>query len=565
MKRCAVLLVSVLIVASLVMGCAPAAPAAPSAATEAPAPAATEAAQPAATEAAATEAPAPAATEAPAQPEASGEPTVLDIAMAVIPTNLDVVMNTADDAAQIASGPIFEQLVAMDNTYKPVPELATHWEMSDDAKHYTYYLRQGVKFHNGEEMKASDVVASMNRWIEAADNAKSLVGDDRFTEVDDYTVEIKLTNGSPYLNLMIGGLGQHAAIMPKSSIDKVDPSSQLLTEYIGTGPYKFDSWVENQYIKIVKYDEYQPYGTEGDYSGWAGYKKAKIDTIFFHFVVDPNTILTGMQTGEYDASDGITYDNYDVFANDENFYIVSAESEQPALIFNKKEGWGANQKFRQALAALVNIDDIMLAAHGNEDFYHLYSSYMFKSQTDWYTDRGSEYFNVQDKDKALELFAEAGFTPNDTFTILVSSDSEDFYAMAVVIKSQMEAIGMKCDLLVYDWSTFVTVRNNEPDKYDAFITSFSEKVLPNMNLFLSPSWAGWATDERIVADLATIGQSTDFAAAQQTWFDLQEYMLAESVPVIKFGNTVAWGVVSKNVPGMEYFNWMTFVDAEIVE
>lgn len=563
MKRYILILLSFLLIMSLFSGCTTGTtPTATESSTEAAAPVATEApAQPAATEVAATEAVATeVVTEAPVE-----EPTELHIAMSVVPTNLDVVMNTADDAAQIASGPIFEQLVAMDNTYKPVPELCTKWDMSEDATTYTYYLREGVKFHNGEEMKAVDVVASMNRWIEGADNAKSLVGDARFYEVDEYTVEIKMAVGSPYLNLMIGGLGQHAGIMPKSVIDDVDPESKLVKEYIGTGPYVLESWVEDQYIKLVTYGDYQPYGTEGDYSGWAGYKRAEIDTIYFHFVSDPNTVLAGMQTGEYDATDGITYDNYDMFANDDNFYIISAESEQPAMIFNKKEGWGANAKFRQAVATLLNIDDIMLAAYGQPEFFNLYASYMFKSQTDWYTDRGSEYYNLHDTEKAKQLFEEAGFTPNDTFTILVASDAEDFYAMAVVIKSQMEAAGYKCELLVYDWSTFVTVRNTEPDKYNAFITSFSEKVLPNMNLFLSPTWAGWCTDERIVADLAKIGTSLDVPTAQQTWYDLQEYMLAESVPVVKFGNTLAFGVVNKKVQGMEYFNWMTFVDAEIVE
>jgi len=518
-----------------------------------------------ATEVVATEEPAEVvATEEPAA-VVSEEPTEIHIAIGVAPSNLDVVMNTADVAAEIANGTIFEQLVAMDKNYKPVPELCTDWVMSDDATTYTYHLRQGVLFHNGEEMKAADVVASMNRWIEAADNAKSLVGDARFYEVDEYTVEIKMTTGSPYLNLMIGGLGQHAAIMPKSVIDNADPDSGLVTEYIGTGPYIFDSWEEDQYVKIVRNEAYQPYGVEGDYSGWAGYKHAYIDTVYFDIVNDASTIVAGMQTGEYDAATGITFDNYDLFAMDDDYYIISAESEQPAMIFNKSQGWGANPKFRQAMAALLNIDEIMLAAYSNPEFYHLYSSYMFQSQTDWYTDRGSEYYNVHDTERALELFAEAGFTPNDTFILLVANDSPDFYSMAIVIQSQMQAVGLKCDLLVYDWSTFVDVRNNQPDKYNAFITSFSEKVLPNMNLFLSPSWAGWCTAERIVNDLAAIGTETDLAAAQQIWYDLQEYMWAESVPVVKFGNTVVWGVVNQKVQGMDYFNWPIFVEAQIVE
>ncbi len=564
MKKHVVFLLSAVLILTLLSGCAGGSEptAAPEVATDQPAAAVQTAEEPAATEAPAEAT--QAATEAPAAP-VSDEPTELHFAMAVVPTNLDVVMNTADDAAEVAVGPIFEQLVAMNKQYVPVPELATDWVISEDSTTYTYHLRQGVLFHNGEEMKAADVVASMNRWLDNAANAQSLVADARFYEVDEYTVEIKMAVGSPYLNLMIGGLGQHAAIMPASVIADVDAETGLIKEYIGTGPYKLDSWVENQYIKLVRNEEYQPYGVEGDYSGWAGYKHAYIDTVYFDFVADANTIVAGIQTGEYDATASLSNDNYDMFATDDNYYIISAESEQPALIFNKSQGWAADPKFRQAVAALLNIDDILFAAYGNTEFYNLYSSYMFTSQTDWYTDRGSEYYNVQDTEKALALFAEAGFTPNDTFTLLVASDSPDFYSMAIVIQNQFTAAGLKCDLLVYDWSTFVDVRNNQPDKYNAFITSFSEKVLPNMNLFLSPTWAGWCTDERIVNDLASIATQTDIPTAQQTWYDLQEYMWAESMPIVKFGNTVVWGVVNKKVQGMDYFNWVTFVDAQIVE
>ena len=498
-------------------------------------------------------------------PEPQTEPRLYDsrlnIALGGAPTNLDIMVNTADDSSVIAYGSIFEQLVALNNKSEPVPELCTHWEISDDSRVYTYYLRKGIKFHNGKEMKAADVIASMNRWIDQAANAQSLVGDARFEEVDEYTVRITMEHGTPYLNLMIGGLGQHAVIMPKEVVEAAGEG--VVTEYIGTGPYKFAEWAENQYVKLVKFEDYQPYGTEGDYSGWAGYKGAYYDEVYFYFPGDVATIAAGIQTGEYDASTALSADYFNTFANNPNYKIVEAEADLPALIFNKKEGWGANPKFRQAMAALLDCNDIMYAAYGDEAFYNLYSSYMFKSQATWYTEAGSEYYNQANPDKAKALFAEAGFTPNDTFILLCASDSQDFYSMAIVIQSQMRAIGLNCELLVYDWATFVDVRNNQPDKYHAFITSFSAKVLPNMNLFLSPSWAGWCTDPRIVEDLARIGSETDLAAAQQIWYDLQEYMWAESLPIIKFGNSMVWGVTTAKMEGAEIFERFVWVNSRI--
>ena len=152
----------------------------------------------------------------PASASATGG--ILNIALDGQPEHLDVTMSSMDMASEVVFGSVFEKLVAFNGESKVIPELAESWECSEDNTVYTYHLRQGVLFHNGEEMKAADVVASMNRWIDAADNANSLVGGAHFEPVDDYTVEIRMENGTLYLNEMIAGLGQQAVIMPASVI-----------------------------------------------------------------------------------------------------------------------------------------------------------------------------------------------------------------------------------------------------------------------------------------------------------------------------------------------------------
>ena len=134
---------------------------------------------------------------------AAAEPKTLNIALSGQPEHLDVAMSSMDIASEVVFISVFEKLVAFDSESRVIPELAESWELTDENRVYTYHLRHGVKFHNGEEMKAADVVASMNRWIDAAANARGLVGDARFTAVDDYTVEIRLETGTLYLNEMI--------------------------------------------------------------------------------------------------------------------------------------------------------------------------------------------------------------------------------------------------------------------------------------------------------------------------------------------------------------------------
>jgi peptide/nickel transport system substrate-binding protein len=479
---------------------------------------------------------------------AAATPTVLNIALNGEPSNLDIAMNTDDLASEVTYGSVFEQLVALNGENEVVCELAESYTISDDATVYTYTLRQGVKFHNGEEMTAEDVVASMNRWIDNTENANNLVGGAHFYVVDDYTVEITMETGTLYLNEMIGGLGQHAAIMPASVINAVG-EGELVGEYIGTGPYKLDEWKADQYIHLVKNDDYAPYGTEGDYSGWAGYKTAYYEDVYFYFPGDTATIVNGLQTGEFDITAGLSGDDYATFDGNDDFTIFTDESEMPMLIFNKSEGVASNPLVRQAIQALINCDDVLYASMGNADFYNEYSSYMFESSANWYTEAGSEYYNQNDPDRALELFEEAGWTEDDTFRILVRSDSTDFYIQAQVIQEELRSIGINCELVTLDASTYSDTRNNHPEEWDAFITSFGPKVLPNMNLFLSASWAGWCTDERIQSDLAAIAAETDLATAQQIWSDLQQYMYEEAVPVVKFGTTQLWGVSTSNITG----------------
>ena len=475
-------------------------------------------------------------------------------------TNLDIVTNTSDSAALIVSGSVFEQLVTANADYEPVAELCTDWEINDDCTEYVYHLRQGVKFHNGQEMTADDVVASMNRWIDSVEAANDFVGGSHFEKVDDYTVKITMDSPFAYLNNLMASYANHPIIVPASVIENIDETG-ILSEFIGTGPYAVSEVKEDQYVKLEKFDEYQPYGTDGDYSGWAGYKNAYISTIYFDYIADENTITSSLQTGQVQACSGMGYDSYDMFAEDPSFNVTMSSAEMPMLIFNKQEGSTTDAAVRRGIAAALDANAILYGAYGSEDFYELNSSYMFPSQEAWYTEAGSEYYNQADPEKAVQILTEAGYDFNKPFKILVSSDSTDFYAMAVIIKGQLDAAGIPCELLTYDWSTFVSIRNDEPDKYNAFITSFSPKTVPSMNLYLSPGWAGWCTDARIQNDLKTINASTSVEEGSAVWKDLQEYMWADNMPVVNFGIQKVFMISSADVQGMSYFEHMCYVNA----
>ena len=122
------------------------------------------------------------------QTEAAAAKDEMHIAVSANPPTLDTQISNSNIVGQIAYH-IFEPLFAMDENYEPQPVLAESYEVSEDGLEYTIKLREGVKFHNGNEMTADDVVASMNRWIEKSPKANTLIGGSTFEKVDDYTVQ----------------------------------------------------------------------------------------------------------------------------------------------------------------------------------------------------------------------------------------------------------------------------------------------------------------------------------------------------------------------------------------
>lgn len=491
-----------------------------------------------------------------------GEPdTELAVAFNSAPPTLDIMKTSAIIARQIAYGNVFESLMTEKSDYTPECELAESFEANEDYTEYIYHLRQGVMFHNGQEMKADDVVASMNRWIESYGNAASMVGDARFEKVDDYTVKISLASSCMYLNDLIAGAGQMPAIIPASTIETADPDSGYLTEYIGTGPFKFDEWVQDQYIKLTKYDDYSPYSTEATQDGFYGYKTAYVDTVYCYFATDDASRVAGMQSGEYDVAYSLPIDNYPQFEGKDDYIIYNEMTGETNLIYNKKEGLGANKLIRQAVNAALNCEDIMMAGVPNPEFYRLDSSYMYKEQKTWYTDAGAEYYNQNDPEKAKALLKEAGYN-GETFIILVSSDYTEFYNDAVVIQSQLQSIGMNCELLVGDWATFLSYRS-DPSAYSAFITSFTPIATPTMNLYLSQTWPGWETDPVVVEALAAINSATDEAAAYEKWVELQEYCWSEELPVSKLGDRYVYSVSTNKVENLGYFQGPYFWNTKV--
>jgi peptide/nickel transport system substrate-binding protein len=159
---------------------------------------------------------------------------VLKAAMIGEPPSLDLHSTTAVITQQI-TWHIYETLYTYDRGFNPIPLLAQSHTVTDGGRRYTITLRRGAKFHNGKEMTAADVVASLNRWGKISTPGKALWKSVEAVDAKDpYTVVLHLKEPSGSLLFGLGRANAGAAIHPKESIDGAGDGP--LKEFIGTGP-----------------------------------------------------------------------------------------------------------------------------------------------------------------------------------------------------------------------------------------------------------------------------------------------------------------------------------------
>jgi len=203
------------------------------------------------------------------------------------PPSLDQQVVTSDLATTIAHH-MFEGLYTFNANNAPVGLLAADESVSADGKTIVISLRDNVTFHNGKQMTSLDVVASLNRWLEHGSRGKLL--SDNITSVEatgDYEVTLSFNAVfGPWQNLM-AFINGGPAIYPSEIAAAAGKAPIAPSDYIGTGPYKFNEWKANRYVELVRHDAYNsPVGVA---DGYGGARDANFETLRFIPVPDVGT------------------------------------------------------------------------------------------------------------------------------------------------------------------------------------------------------------------------------------------------------------------------------------
>jgi len=473
-----------------------------------------------------------------------------NLAMVGEPQGLDPMTSTADLVGTIMQH-VYEPLFTFDANWNVAPMLAESMPVvSKDGLTYTIAIRKGVKLHNGRDLNADDVVASLQRWFELSPRGKA-VGKEvaSLSAKGPLAVELKLKNPYAPLLAQLALPSGMAAIMAKESI------APQLTQFIGTGPYKFKERRPDQFTVLTRFDGYS--ARKEAPSGYAGRREAFIDELRFVPVPNANTRVEGSLSGQFQYADLLPVEAIGRIEKGAPAVvpIVTKNFGFPYIVFNTKEGVLASQPLRRAVQTAVGEGELMAAGFGDNRFFMVEPNF-FPKGTPYYSAAGSADYNARNPQAAKDAAAKAGYN-GQPIRIMASRQYEFHYNMALVMSEQLKKAGFKTDLQVVDWATLVQ-RRNDPKLWDVYFTHsglFPEPMLSPPQLGDdAPGW--WDTPAK-KSTLQAFNQAVDPAKRGALWGAVQQTVYDE-VPFIEVGKFNALSARSAKLEGYTPAIWPFF-------
>src|SRR5205814_5477388 len=273
-------------------------------------------------------------------------PRALVVQSQTEPPGLDMTATPASATAGVVLYNIQECLVKGDRHGKLVPWLAERWHTADN-RNYTFFLKKGVRFHNGRELKAADVKYVFERALNPETKhpyAKDYEAIGDIIVKDDYTVTFALK--SVNANFLQNIARQGSVIYPREAVDT------LKSAPIGTGPFRFAEWVRGDRIVLARNPEYHAKGLP------------KLDKVVFRFIPDPNATLAALKAGDVDASlFGLGPEHAQELQKDPRFQVIVGDTTNDVILAtNNSRKPYADVGVRRAITYAIDKQDVLKGA-----------------------------------------------------------------------------------------------------------------------------------------------------------------------------------------------------------
>ncbi len=454
---------------------------------------------------------------------------------------------------------IYDTLFGTDEKNKIQPQMVESWTVSPDNRLWTFTLRPGLEFHDGQPVTAEDVIASLQRW-----GKRDTMGQKLFTFVDrmdapkpnTFRIFLREPNG-----FLIEALGKPSSnvpfIMPKRVADT--PADKQIDDYTGSGPYVFkrDEYKPGEKAVYLKNPKYQP--RKEPASGTAGGKNVYVDRVEWNLAMrDAQTQVNALAKGEIDIIEQPAFESYAALRADPNVQVVNSNPVgfQYMLRFNHLHKPFDNPKVRRAAIAALNQEAFLKAQVGIKEYYRTCAS-MYGCGTPYGSLKGSEIQAKGGIKQAQELLKASGYdgTP---IVIMKPTDLASITKLPDVAAQLLRQAGFKVDLQSMDWNTLVSRRaKKDPPAQGGWNIFATAWVVPDIwspltnaatNGLCDKAWFGWSCDADLEKLRDEFARETDDAKKKQLAdaISARAFEIGTHAPLGEYVNPLA---ARKNVSG----------------
>ena len=373
--------------------------------------------------------------------------------------NFDPIWTTAY-IARNAGLLVWDMLYGVDSKLQPQRQMVESESVSSDGLTWTFRLREGLKFHDGEPVLSKDVVASINRWA-ARDSMGQMIKtiENELVATDDRTFRWSLKKPYPKILLALGKIGTPCCFVMPARIAATDPYKQI-NEYVGSGPMRFvkEEWTPGAKAVFEKVADYRP---RAEPASWlAGGKRIASDRIEWIIIADQATAAAALQNGEVDWLELPLPDIVPVLRRNRNITVDVADPMGyiGTLFFNHLYPPFNDVRARRAVLMALNQEDYMRAYVGSDDAMWKPLPSYFTPGSALYNEEGGDVLKGRrNLDVAKHLLAESGYR-DEPVTSMAAQDIGAHKAWGDVTADLLTRLGVKVDYAAVDWGTVVARR-----------------------------------------------------------------------------------------------------------
>lgn len=443
---------------------------------------------------------------------------------------------------------VYDTLFAMDAKGEPQPQMVDHYKTSEDKKQWTFTLRDGLKFSDGQPVTAADCVASLQRWTARDNIGHTLaVAGGKWQAVDDKTFTLTLER--PF-GLVLDGLAKvssYPAFILPERLAKM-PTDRPMTEVVGSGPYLFkrDEWLPGSKVVFVRNPDYVARSEAP--SGLSGSKHSNVDRVEWVVLPDSNSAIAALKNKEVDLIEQTPPDYIEPLRAESGIHVGVIEQNQAYMVLNQAFPPFNDIKARQAVAHVINQAEFVAAMGYPPDLRRDYCATFFICGSANDTDAGSQAFAKPDLDAAKQALSESGYKGEKIVVMLPTTPTYLNSATLVAIQA-LQTLGMNLDIQSMDWASMTARRSKKvpPNQggWNVFLSSASEFNVnsPLNNTYLAASCGntlpGWPCDKELdelrAQWIAAIEPEARRKLLEQ--FQTRAYQAFPNIPVGQFSRT----------------------------